>query len=155
MKVAVATLIAIVLVLAWLLNAETKTTREQQNQIAALTSKLADKVARENLELQQKCAQQAEKIFMQLGYRMDRPTLGISATYQSHYNAKLGKCFMTLDSTGAGDHRFLFDAYEQREYAEYMAMPARLNCKLIPSSGRETLCKSEEEYKAFAATYME
>src|SRR6266851_1609388 len=113
-KTAVVASIAIVLVLAWLLNAETKTTREQQSQIAALTSKLADKLTRENLELQQKCAQQSEKVFAQLGYRLDRPTQRIFATYQSHYKANLGKCFMTLDLGGrAGDQRFLFDAYEQ------------------------------------------
>jgi hypothetical protein len=138
MKAAVGALIAIVLVLGWLLNAETKTSREQQNQIALLTSKLADKVARENLDLQQKCAQQAEKIFGQLGYRLDRPTLGIFATYQSHHNAKLGKCFMTLDSTGAGHQLFLFDAYEQREYAHYIEIPVKgrdapTNCKIIAS----------------------
>src|SRR6266487_2574547 len=127
MKIAVAILIALVLVLTWLLTVEIVATREQRSQIATLASKLADKLARENLELQHKCAQQAEKMFAQLGYRLDRPTNGIFATYQSHYNANLSKCFMTLNlsGVGSGDQRFLFDAYEQREYAQYIVIPVR------------------------------
>lgn len=161
MKIAIAVLLAIVLALAWLLNAEMGTNRRQRSQIAELTSKLADNSARERLELQQKCANQAEKIFSQQGYKLNGPR---PASYQSHYNAKLNKCFMTLDSMVLGDQRFLFDAYEQREYAEYMLLPEKgkkywevqpQSCALIPSSADKSRCKSEEEYKAFVARYME
>ena len=163
MKITVAILIAIVLVLAWQLSAEVVTTRLQRSEIATLTSKLADKSARENLELQEKCAQQAAKMFEQLGYKLDRAVRGVFATYQSHFNANLGKCLMTLNIGGAatGDQRHLFDAYEQRGYAEYMTTPGQKyrerppHCRLTPSSGKETPCKSEEEYETFVAIYME
>jgi len=169
MKLAVAALLAIALVLAWLLNAEVATNNQQRSQIAELTSKLGDKTARENLEFQQKCAQQAEKIFHQLGYKLNEPRSAISASYESHYNTKLNKCFMTVSTVNMSTPRlttskFLLDAYEQRGYAEYMWMADKVkkfwevppvDCRLTPTSTDERVCKSEEEYKAFVATYME
>lgn len=143
------------------------TDRQQRGRIAELASKLRDKTDRENLEFQQKCALQAEKIFHQLGWKLNDPG-GTFASYQSHYHQKLGKCFMTVNSTTTGPRgptsRYLFDAYEQRGYAEYMWISDAVKkywevppviCKLTPSSVDESLCKSEEEYKAFVARYME
>ena len=58
----------------------------------------------------------------------------------------------------------LLDAYEGRTYAEYLwgekqgkkywEVPP-IFCRLIPSSGQEQSCNSEEEYKAFVARYTE
>jgi hypothetical protein len=61
-------------------------------------------------------------------------------------------------------HLILFDAYENRDYAEYMWIPregkkywevALISCRLFPSSGNERFCKSEAEYDDFVAAYME
>ncbi len=160
-------LIAIILVFGWQL-------WQRQTEIQDLESKLADKSTAENLTLQEKCAQQAEQVFRKLGYNeKGTPTNGQIAIYQNHYNPAFKKCFMTLETTtvsstnGVGigaETRFLFDAYEQREYAEYDWLPVKdkkywevppINCKLIPASGDERICKSEDEYKAYVATYME
>jgi hypothetical protein len=170
MKAIVAVLVAIVLTLAWLLYAEMATNRQQQSKIIELTSSLGDRKTRDSLELQEKCALQGEKIFRQQGYTVNQSNPLNYASHQSHYNAKLAKCFVTLDSTSYTSsgtqftNRSLLDAYEQRAYAEYMWMshkskkywevPPRI-CKLIPSSADESLCTSEEEYKAFVARYME
>ncbi|HXM83543.1 MAG TPA: hypothetical protein VN929_16655 [Burkholderiales bacterium] len=162
MKASIAILAAIVLVLSWFLNA-------QRSEIAELTSKLNDKAAREGLEQQQKCALQAEKIFGQLGYKLNDPRSKIFASLQSHYSAKQNKCFMTVETTDMGtgtlaNTKYLFDAFEQRGYAEYMWIADKvkkywevppITCKLTPSSANERICKSEDEYKAFVATYME
>jgi len=60
-------------------------------------------------------------------------------------------------------YHYLADAYERRKYAEYTwaskdkkywEVPP-MTCKLIPSSASEQICKSEDEYKAFVATYVE
>ena len=163
MKVAVVVLLAIVLALVWGLTTEMVTNRQQQSQITELTSKLGDRTTRENLELQEKCALQAERVFKRLGYKESVPQNGVFGTYQSHYNAKLNKCFMTLDSTTTNpdtefNFKFLFDAYEQRGYGEYTKKYGEASptiCKLFPSSADESLCTSEEEYKAFVARYME
>lgn len=174
MKSAVAVLLAIALVLAWLLNAEVATNAQQRNQIAELTSKLGDKTARENLELQEKCALQAKKIYNDPLYKAeDRDKLGGPfQDYQSHYNAKLKKCFVTLQfhqSTPSGYATWsegLSDAFERRDYATYLWIASEakdkknwmvqpFTCKLMHSSSNERECQSLEEYKAFVATYME
>ncbi len=131
MKVAIGILLATVLVLVWRLNALITTSRQQQNQIQELTSKLVDRGTRDALELQEKCALQAEKVFRQLGYKGAQQNGNVDS-YQSHYNAKLNKCFMTVESTDIRTTpgtmlitKFLLDAYEQRIYAEYTLDVAR------------------------------
>lgn len=170
MKLTIAILLVIVLALVWQLNKEIVAGHQRQNQVQELTAKLAEKSTRDNLELQEKCALQAEKMFRTLGYKGVQQN-GNFDLYRSHWNAKLNKCFMTIESTNVTTtsgtmfiNRFLFDAYEQREYAEYTWMSSKVKkywevppmiCKLISSSDDEQLCKSEEEYKAFVARYME
>jgi len=164
MKIIVAVLLAIVLALAWFLYTEHATNNQLQSQLSELSSKLNDKTARENFELRQKCALQGGDLFRQLGYKLNELAL-----LQTHYNVKLNKCFLAFDYTtrnadGLENVRYLLDAIEQREYAEYIWKSAKgrpflivppLSCKLIPSSGDKSICKSEEEYEAFVAHYME
>jgi len=164
MKVVIAVLLAIVLTLVWLLYIERATNSQLQSQYAELSSKFSDKTARENFELRQKCALQGGNLFRQLGYKLNDLAL-----LQTHYNAKLNKCFLEFDYTtssadGLENVRYLLDAIEQKEYAEYiwksekgrpfLAVPP-LSCKLNPSSGDKSICKSEDEYEAFVAHYME
>ena len=164
MKLAIGILLVIIATLVLWLTVEITTNGQQRKHIQELTSQVADKSRRENLEFQQMCALQVEKVFRAIGWKEGVPQDGNIATYQSHYNPKLGKCFMTLDITGMNTTRTLFDAYEQRDYAVYLWMPRKDKkfwevpptiCRLIPSSGSEQICKSEEEYKEFVAHYME
>jgi len=71
---------------------------------------------------------------------------------------------ITVTKGNIVNNRLLIDAYEQREYAEYTWMSRKDKkywevppsiCKLIPLSTSEQFCKSENEYKAFVANYME
>lgn len=163
MKAAVVGLLIVVCALAWFLISEI--TRNNQ-----LHSQIADKSRLESLQLQEKCAEQAKKVFHELGYK-DSQQNGNVDSYQSHYNIKLGKCFLAIESmnitTTPGTqfiNRVLLDAFEKREYAEYTWMsdkdrkywevPPKV-CKLIPSSKNEQICKSDDEYKTFVASYME
>jgi hypothetical protein len=169
MRILAATLLAIVLALAWLLYAEVTTSRQQQSQLAELTVKLSDRTMRENLELQEKCALQAEKIFHKLGHLLRSSDKGASDSFTSHYNAKLNKCFMSIETiyrpatpAGMSIGWHLLDAYEQKDYAMYASgmlkkgdeSPPTL-CVLMPRLENEQTCKSEREYKAFVARYME
>ena len=153
MKATIAALLAIVAVLAWLLSAEMATSRQ-------LSSQLVDKTARENLDLQEKCALQAKKVSEE-PYNKAKDDLG---AYKSHYNPILRKCFVIFKNGPFIES--LMDAYEQRDYATYMWYASDTNdksnplnepkiCNLIPSASDERNCKSYEEYKAFVATYME
>jgi hypothetical protein len=153
--------------LAWQLKTVIDTNRHQANEIQSLSAKLTDKATRESFDLQQKYATQAEQVFHRLGYREDQPTGDtLSAIYQSHYSAERNKCFMTLETTTKNGYqlKFLFDAYENRPFAEYDWMPQNdkkfwevppVVCRLTASSTDERSCKSEDEYKAFVAGYME
>ena len=159
-------LLAAALALTWALVAQTMKNNQLQNQVTELTEKLGDKKMRESLKLQQNCAQQAEKLFHQLGYSLN-PSGDNVAVYQSHYNAKLNKCFMLLTATilkaPTYGEKHLFDAYEQREYVEYIWQSSKLtpysdevlSCRLTDPLVAGANCKSKQEFDAFAARYME
>ena len=169
MKIFAALLLAVILVLAWLLYAEVTTSRQQRTQLAELTAKLGDRTTRENLELQEKCALQAEKIFRKLGHLLRSPAKEASDSYRSHYNAKLNKCFMSVETiithttpAGMSISWQLLDAYEQRDYGIYVSGILRKGeqnsptwCVLMPQSENEQICKSEKDFKTFVARYME
>jgi len=169
MRIAIVLLVVALAVLAWLFNAEKEKNRDQQDQIRKLTADLADKTKRENMELQEKCAAQAEKMYRSFGY----DTKSMGETYQSHYSTTLNKCFMSFESTSvksdAGNvdefrSKWLLDAYELKEYAEYQRtttvdktykLTKVESCTLIPAPSAKRACNSEDEYAAFVARYME
>ena len=181
MKIGIAILIAIMVALAvalgWQLTVEKATNSQMQGQLAELTSKLGDRAAHENLDLQAKCSVQAEKVFRQVDKELRQPpvfgmtTLVNSHFQTSHYNTKLNKCFMLTESSTSLDMNVrsstfinLSDAYEQRVYAAYMWTSDKVKkywevpptvCTLIPSSAEEATCKSKEEFDAFVARFME
>ena len=166
MRIAAGVMLLVVLVLAWLLSTEMMTSREQRDHIQKLTASLADKSKQENLELQSKCALQAEKMFRKMpSARLPSVSSAkqeISYDFESHYNVKLNKCFMlhtTYYENGTASYN-LFDAYELRDYASFIGQIDKGQkiihlCLLTPSLGNEQICKSEEEYKAFVVQYME
>ncbi|MGC2458730.1 MAG: hypothetical protein WA435_12135 [Gallionellaceae bacterium] len=156
MKVAVGVLLVIILFLAWRLNVEMGINNQLQSNIARLTLKLSDKTAGDNLELQEKCATQADMVFRELGYSLSKDL----ATNQSHFNSKLNKCFMSfMNTSGNYSVRYLLDAYEQREYAEFSSSFHKngnlIGCHLAPLGEKEIRCNSEGEYNEFVARYME
>lgn len=170
MKLLSACLLIAGAILVWRLTAEIATNRELRGEVRQIKSQLADSSKAESLQLQQKCAEQAMTLFHALGYKDSHLNFN-SDLYQSHYNPKLGKCFVEITSTDLSTspgteaiNRVLFDAVERRVYAEYGWMSSKTkkywevppwNCRLTPSSANEQPCKSEDEYKAFVAKYIE
>jgi len=148
MKVAIAVLCVVIGALAWRLTIEMDASRSRGAEIQELRAKLADLAAKQDgIELQARCAAQAEKVFHSLGYKENQS--GTFDSYQNHHNSKLNKCFMTIVSS---DHKtagmivvskLLLDAYEQREYAEMTRASGKssrwMDCKTIPSAGAEQL----------------
>jgi hypothetical protein len=50
----------------------------------------------------------------------------------------------------------LFDAVEQRQYADFSSQKELiLACRLIPSGGEQKPCNSKAAFSAFVAGYME
>jgi hypothetical protein len=141
----------------------------------AIAQNPSDKERRENLDLQERCGVQAEKVFErwktedeQVSQRLILPTLKtLSADYQSHYNTTLHRCFMTILTTmeNGSTNKWLIDAFENRLFAFYLWMPdpkgakkywevRPLSCELTPSIREKHLCSSEDEYEEFVAAYM-
>lgn len=171
MKLLIAALLLLVVALGWLLNIEKTTSQTLRDDIQKLSANLADKSKRENFELQEKCAKQAEKTYRELGYELNNGRESL----QSHYNENLNKCFMTVDSvdfkTAPGKmffNRLLIDAYEQRGYAEYTKITTKdkaskdkkwdevlATCSLTPLTADAITCKSDEEYMTYVRRHME
>ena len=170
MKAVAIALLILVIGLGWRLNAEVENSAKLRGNLENVHAQLADKSKTESLQLQEKCGAQAEKVFHSLGYKDQQQNLNVDV-YQSHYNREMGKCFVAIESTDMTTapgkqavSRYLFDAFEQREYAEYHWLSSDNKkywevkpfiCELIESSNSVQVCKSDEEYKAFVAKYIE
>jgi hypothetical protein len=128
----------------------------------------------QSLDQQERCAQQARRAFQEVDTqdRAEIRRLGnarLSGDYQSHYNTKLGKCLMlveTEDRIGRdySTTAYVMDANERRGYAIYVWMSRQdkvfwevppTACELTPSLREKRPCNSREEFDAFIARLME
>lgn len=168
MKVFAGILILAIVGLAFQLHRQQLTIREQQVRLSELTAQLAvsETKARSNLlDYQGKCADQARKAFNDLGFKPND-----MAGYENHYNAKLNKCFVSVQNTDAKyaptiwTHKTLFDAYEGRTYGDYHWHTVKdkkywevppFMCKVVRPSGDDQYCKSDDEFEKLIKTYME
>jgi hypothetical protein len=131
--------------------------------IAAIVIMFATSALAQSLQEQEMCAKQARAAFN------EEKREGLS-DYQNHFNTKLKKCLMLIETTAADGGRphvsaMLIDANERRVYAAYYWYNAHgkkywevppTSCELdIHLSGQKTICSSREEFDAFVARYME
>ena len=145
-------------------NADRLAKLEAQNE--ELKAQLKQQQTAANLDLQGKCAKQAGEAFKVQGYEKEQ-----YANYTNHYNAKLNKCFIKIESmdtkTAKGTfftNKVVMDAFEGKGYAEYMWMSDKVKkywdvppklCKVTVPSGEEKVCKSSEEFDELLKPYME
>jgi hypothetical protein len=128
----------------------------------------------QTLDQQERCAQQARRAFQQIRAEAkiaDKKfgTHEMSSDYQSHYNTKIGKCLMFVESMASvGEEMsttaYLIDANERRQYAYYLWMTKKdkkywevppSSCELTQSFKEKKSCTSREEFDEFVAGYME
>ena len=136
MQIALAVLlIAVFLILA----RQQQALSQQQQQIQTLTAALAGKSKQETLFSQNQCSETANKFLSNRHYER---TDGFG--YQSHFNAKLNKCFVLTSYYSLKDDFLsldLFDAVEGKHYAEFNghniceASPANNPKKCLLDSG--------------------
>ncbi len=118
-------------------------------------------VKESNIYLQTQCSNQAEKAFKDIGF----PQKGdVSELYTPHYNQKLNKCFIEIDtSTQDGIWNELYDANELKIYAsigETSFNPETFICvfnQKDPQDYNHTVpfnCKSDD-FDNFVKPYME
>lgn len=129
-----------------------RTPRAQVAEIQRLQAKLEDKTRVETYDLQRRCAVDAQTQFRELSKSVN------GAAYESHYNAKLNRCFV-LVSTGAG--KTLADAvggHVLAAYEEHIADSGQIEmqfCNISPTSSDVEVCKTEAQFDQFVAQYME
>ncbi len=135
---------------------------EKENNELRESIKTAAVIAK--LELQGKCANQAKASYAEGGWLKEQ-----LATYTNHYNPKLTKCFMEVQSTTVqgGDvfnNKYVSDAYEGKNYAEYAWKAekgkkywevAPFMCKVEKLSGEVVYCKTTEEFEELVKQFME
>jgi hypothetical protein len=114
----------------------------------------------QSLEEQGICAKQAKIAFDD--YNADSNKLSnsirITGDYESHYNTKLNKCLIAIETTYRTGTEFLttallMDAFERRVYANYgwVSHPDKkywevppITCDLIPTSQTQSHCSSKQ-----------
>jgi hypothetical protein len=135
------------------------TIREQQAQLSAAQ----DQFTAASLNFQAKCAGQAKVVFNEFsGGTKD------FASYENHYNRKLGKCFVFLRSQSAKQlsatsYGYLADAFENKDVgdfyiytADYTKANAKpMSCQVTSLSGQRQQCETEAQFKALIRPYME
>jgi hypothetical protein len=118
------------------------------------------------LDQQARCADQARRAFAELGYA--RKTI---ASYESHYNAGLNKCFIEVSSSDTQGspgtiwrNRFVQDVFEGKQYGTYAWHTeedkkywevAPSQCEVLLPSGEQQFCKSDDEFALLVRMYME
>jgi hypothetical protein len=134
----------------------------QRRQIQVLSAERDSAPKGASLELQAKCAKQAQEYLSQFESRDVVET-------RNHYNIGLNRCFVETRTVKFefGNHtetRVLNDAFEGKEYGLYMFVgrpkkpdysvePA--DCKVTSISGEEVLCHSSDEFDTLVKQFME
>lgn len=114
-----------------------------------------------DFEMRDMCAKKAEESFKKNYPRTQGETYG----YTCHYNKRLNKCFIEVSgalfdiSEQTSNVDSLFDAYENKTYAEYHQVVKKgqhyydtppFICTMLGKT-----CNSKAEYDSFVKPYME
>jgi DNA phosphorothioation-dependent restriction protein DptG len=156
---AIVLLIASVGVLSVLLYSQSAAVRQQRRQIQELNAKLDSISKSASLDLDERCADQALKMWKAGGWEQQK-----MATFSNHYNQRLHKCFMqivntTKESGAVITSNKVIDAFEDKGYAEFIWKQGKagnaMRCSAILPSGEEITCTSPDEFDALVKQYME
>ena len=125
-------------------------------EISKLKADVADKSVQQSFDLKRQCAADADRYFKKWNNAQTPSTAQLG--YESHYNPSQKACFILIQSNDPSRQYLdlqLFDAVEQRQYADFSSGEALLYCRLIPSDGEQKPCNSKAAFSAFVAGYME
>lgn len=139
------------------------TVYSQHEAITALNANIAAMPQATSLDLQAKCARQAEEDYKDGGWQSNE-----LASYSDHYNGALNKCFIFIQSTDDNKNiqalvtsESLYDAFEMKDYGEYMdfnyydqSKAPIITCTVSHADGTQTSCSSEDEFKRAVEYFM-
>ena len=138
------------------------TLRRQQSRLQALNAKLRATTEIASIELQAKCAKQAQEFLSKF------ITFDLVET-RAHFNEGSNTCFVEtrtvrFDSGKRNESGVLQDAAEGKDYGSYIFVSERnkpdlavspVVCKVMLPSGEKKTCHSVEEFDALVKQYME
>ena len=136
--------------------------RQQQRQLQELNAKLRATTDTASIEVQGKCAKQAQEFLSQF------ITFDLVET-RAHFNEGSNTCFVEtrtvkFDSGKRSESGVLQDAVEGKDYGSYIFVSERdkpdlavspIVCKVMLPSGEKKTCHSVEEFDALVKQYME
>ena len=129
---------------------------EQAQEISKLKAEVAEKSVQQSFDLKRQCAADADRCFKKWNNAQTPSTAQVG--YESQYNPKQKACFVLIQYIDPSREYLgfqLFDAVEQRQYADFSSGEAPVPCRLIPSDGEQNPCNSKAAFSAFVAGYME
>ena len=144
-------------VLTWIMltgcNGDRISRLEQQQH--ELSTKLDLLTKASNIDLQERCATQAQKFVEQKkGFYPNNVLLSSS----NHYSTRINKCFVRLYSTGiSANGETIYDGFEDRVYAQCSKMQEWKSelCYETLSGGKLKELASREEYEVLIKQFME
>ena len=104
-------------------------------------SSVPEKTLKDDYELQEMCKTLGDKYF--------REQYLSEASYRSHYNRKLNKCFLLMED-GRKTSKDLYNVNASIHYGMFFHDEDGIYCNVL-----ETECKSEKEWDKLVKPYME
>lgn len=107
------------------------------------------------MELQGRCASQAKIKFAEGPWAP-------GAAYESHFNARLGRCFMKVDEYGGGSiAKTITDAFEGKIVGAFFSGPivngksgTPILCSFTGADGEDVYCRSTQEFENSTEHFM-
>jgi len=111
---------------------------------------------------QERCPERAKRFFFENGYKFDE-TFGYFksvSNYTSHYNKKLDKCFIRIDSMNTQrnkkgefvQYHYLYDVFDEKEYGAFCFDNTGNVLKGYVGNKK---CGSLEEFESLIRPYLE
>ena len=114
------------------------------------------------------CADRSQRYFTTLGYDESKLSDDTSTTFQNHYNVRLRRCLMTIESTSYKPPKpvttkTLIDTDERKVFGNYAWVASTtkkywdqppIQCVLSPPDRPESTCHSTDEYDAFVTDLL-
>jgi hypothetical protein len=116
---------------------------------------------RELYELQERCSKRAAEVFKREYSHVSNSKHGRLFSYESHYSARLNKCFfleisVAYEKGQSSGHKLmrLFDLDDTKEYGQYF-MNDLYQVGPFPCDVHGKVCRSESEWRELVKPFME
>jgi hypothetical protein len=109
-------------------------------------------------ELRERCGKRAQEVWKRDFGDQDTKTRHVVSVYENHYNSKLNKCFLAVNTSVTEDNkvtqeRKLYDVDENKTYARYSSDGPFLTCTIYIGNAKRQ-CGSELQWLDLIQIYI-